>query len=256
VLPSNFLGSCVRQYLVILLALSASVLWAQPPSGEVPATVVPAETAPPAIAPDATGPVVPLVPVEDKRAYGVLPNYRTAELSSPFMPLTSKQKLTIAAKDSFDGAVYPTALIMSVIYQAEDANPSFGQGLKGYAKRAGTAFGDQMIGNMMTEGVMPTLLREDPRYFRIGEGPFGHRLWYAVTRTFVTTTDSHHKTFNFAEWSGNAVATSISNLYYQDGRTWQDNTERLVVQCGTDTLSNVLKEFWPDVKRHFQKKKD
>jgi hypothetical protein len=193
--------------------------------------------------------------VEDKRAYGVLPNYRTAELANPFKPLTAKQKMTIAAKDSFDGAVYPTALIMSVIYQAQDSNPSFGQGFKGYAQRAGTAFGDQMIGNMMTEGIMPAILHEDPRYFRIGEGTFKHRVWYAVTRTFVTVTDSNKKTFNFAEWTGNSVAVAISNAYYQDGRTWQDNTDRLLVQCGTDTLSNVLKEFWPDVKHYFQKKK-
>lgn len=228
----------MRQYFFVLLSLSVSVLRAQSPNS------------------DQTPAAAPLVPVEDKRAYGVLPNYRTAELDSPFKPLTAKQKLTIAAKDSFDGAVYPTALIMSVIYQAENANPSFGQGFKGYAKRAGTAFGDQMIGNMMAEGVMPALLREDPRYFRIDHGKFGHRLLYAVSRTFVTTTDGNHKTFNFAEWGGNSVAVAISNFYYQDGRTWEDNVERLVVQCGTDTLSNVLKEFWPDVKRKLSKKKN
>jgi len=223
----------VRHYLLIFLAISVSGLRAQNSSGENS---------------------VPAAPVEDKRAYGVLPNYRTAELSTPFKPLTAKQKMTIAAKDSFDGAVYPTALIMSVIYQAEDANPSFGQGFKGYAQRAGTAFGDQMIGNMMTEGIMPALLHEDPRYFRIGEGSFGHRLLYATSRTFVTATDSNRRTFNFAEWGGNSAAVGISNLYYQDGRTWQDNVERLLVQCGTDTLSNVLKEFWPDVSRKFARR--
>jgi hypothetical protein len=228
----------VRHYLLILLAISVSGLRAQ----NSPA--------------DPTQPAAPVVPVEDKRAYGVLPNYRTAEASSPFKALTGKQKLTIAAKDSFDGAVYPTALIMSVIYQAENANPSFGQGFKGYAKRAGTAFGDQMIGNMMTEGVMPALLHEDPRYFRIDHGTFGHRLLYSISRTFVTTTDSNHRTFNFAEWGGNSVATGISNFYYRDGRTWEDNTQRLLVQCGTDTLSNVLKEFWPDVKRRLTRKKN
>lgn len=238
---------CVRLKFIVLTCLAVFGLRAQNSTAEVP-TVPAVTSSDPAPA--------PVIPAEDKRAYGVLPNYRTAELSTPFSPLTAKQKLTIAAKDSFDGAVYPTALIMSVIYQAEDANPSFGQGLKGYARRAGTAFGDQMIGNMMTEGVMPSVFHEDPRYFRIGEGSFGRRLFYAVRQTVVTTTDSDHKTFNFAEWTGNSVAVGLSNLYYQDGRTWQDNVERLLVQCGTDTLSNVLKEFWPDVKRHFQKKKN
>jgi hypothetical protein len=233
---------------MFFLGVGVFALHAQTTSGE---TVPP--TAPPSAGIAATPAVVP---VEDKHAYGVLPNYRTAELSTPFKPLIAKQKLSIAAKDSFDGAVYPTALIMSVIYQAENANPSFGQGFKGYLKRAGTAFGDQMIGNMMTEGVMPALWHEDPRYFRINDGSFGHRLLYAVSRTVVTTTDSNHKTFNFAEWSGNSTAVAISNLYYQDGRDWQDNVQRLLVQCGTDTLSNVLKEFWPDVKRRLHKKKN
>jgi hypothetical protein len=194
--------------------------------------------------------------VEDKRAYGVLPNNRTTEASNPFHALTAKQKLDIAAKDSFDGAVYPTAAIYSVVYQAEDDNPSFGQGLKGYARRVATSFGDQMIGNMMTEGFAPALLHEDPRYFRLGEGSKKRRVWYAATRIFVTPTDKNHMTFNFAEWGGNAVAVAISNAYYADGRTALDNVQRLLIQCGTDALSNVLKEFWPDVKRHFSRKKD
>jgi hypothetical protein len=234
----------VHRYILILLAIGACSLRAQNAAAD------PAPVPTPPVAP------APVAPIEDKRAYGVLPNYRTAEASSPFKPLTAKQKLTIAAKDSFDGAVYPTAAIFSVIYQAENDNPSFGQGFKGYARRMGASFGDQMIGNMMTEGFMPALLHEDPRYFRIGEGSFGHRLWYAATRIIVTPTDSNHKTFNFAEWSGNSIAVGISNLYYQDGRHWGDNVQKLAIQCGTDALSNVLKEFWPDVKRKLKKKKD
>lgn len=218
----------MRHHVLILIALSVGVLAAQDPAAQ---------------------------PVIDKRAYGVLPNYRTADASVPFEPLTAKQKMTIAAKDSFDGAVYPTAAIFSVIYQAENQNPSFGQGMKGYAKRVGAAFGDQMIGNMMTEGIAPALLHEDPRYFRVGQGSKKARVWYAATRIFVTATDNNHKTFNFAEWGGNGVAVAISNVYYKDGRTVGDNIPKLLIQCGTDALSNVLKEFWPDVKRKLSKKK-
>jgi hypothetical protein len=225
----------VRHPVLLLTVLGVSFAHAQSP---------PTDSAQP-------GPVV-----EDKRAYGVLPNNRTTEASNPFHALTARQKLTIAAKDSFDGAVYPTAAIYSVVYQAEDDNPSFGQGLKGYARRVGTAFGDQMIGNMMTEGFAPTLLHEDPRYFRLGEGSKKRRIWYAAPRIIVTPTDKNHMTFNFAEWGGNAAAVAISNAYYADGRTAVDNVQRLLIQCGTDALSNVLKEFWPDVKRHFSKKKD
>jgi hypothetical protein len=243
----------VRTDILILVAITACCVRAQNSSGDNPPPA-----APPVVADNTqpVGPIVPAPPVEDKRAYGVLPNYRTAEASTPFQPITAKQKLRIAFKDSFDGAVYPTAAIFSVVYQAENDNPSFGQGLKGYAQRVGAAFGDQMIGNMMTEGVMPALLHEDPRYFRLGEGTKKKRVWYAATRIFVAPTDTDKMTFNFAEWTGNSVAVAISNLYYKDGRTVGDNIPKLLIQCGTDALSNVLKEFWPDVKRALSKKKN
>jgi hypothetical protein len=197
---------------------------------------------------------VPVVP-EDKRLFGVLPNNRTADGSLPFQKISAKRKLTIAAKDSFDYPIYATAAIYSLIYQAENQNPSFGQGMEGYAKRLGTSLADQITGNMMTEGVMPSLLHEDPRYFRLGSGSKKRRLWYAVTQTFSAKTDRGTRTFNFSEWMGNSVAVAFSNVYYPDTRTARDNAEKLVVQCGTDTLSNVLKEFYPDIKRHFHRKK-
>jgi hypothetical protein len=246
----------VRRNLLFLLVFSVCGLHAQTSAGQVSDPAAAGTQEPATVPVTPAGPVIPPPPVEDKRAYGVLPNYRTAEASTPFQPLTAKQKMNIAFKDSFDGAVYPTAAIFSVIYQAENQNPSFGQGLKGYAKRVGAAFGDQMIGNMMTEGIAPSLLHQDPRYFRKSEGPKGKRFLYAATRIFVAPTDHDHMIFNFSEWGGNSVAVAVSNIYYRDGRNWQDNAQKLLVQCGTDALSNVLKEFWPDVKRALSKKKN
>src|SRR5579862_6897423 len=104
----------------------------------------------------------------DKRIFGVLPNYRTADGSAPFMPISAKRKFYIAAKDSFDYPVYPLSAAFAGLYQLDDQNPSFGQGVKGYAKRFAASYADQAIGNMMTEAIMPALLHEDPRYFRIG----------------------------------------------------------------------------------------
>ena len=196
----------------------------------------------------------PTAPVEDKRIFGVMPNNRTTEASIPFTPITAGRKMTIAAKDSFDWPVYPTAAAFAALYQLEDQNPSFGQGMKGYAKRLGAAYGDQMIGNMMTEGIVPSLLHEDPRYFRLGEGGGWHRTKYALTRILVTRTDSNHNTFNVAEVGGNAMAVALSNAWYPDTRTASDNAEKLAIQLATDAFSNVMKEFWPDVKRHFLKK--
>jgi len=197
----------------------------------------------------------PAEPQVDKRILGVLPNNRTTEMSIPFKTITTRQKLTIAYKDSTDYPVYPTAALFASVYQATNQNPSFGQGMAGYARRFGTAYGDQVAGNMMTEGIMPSLLREDPRYFRLGEGSAKHRIWYAVTRIFVTRMDSGRWGFNFAEVMGNAIAAAISNAWYPDSRNARDNANKLAISCGTDALSNLLKEFWPDLKRRHERKR-
>jgi hypothetical protein len=194
----------------------------------------------------------PPVPPEDRRIFGVLPNNRTTEAAIPFQKITPRQKMTIAARDSFDWPVYLTSGLFATLYQLEDQNPSFGQGMAGYAKRYATSYGDQMIGNLMTEGLVPWLGHQDPRYFRIGEGTKKARAWYALSRIFVARMDSGRNTFNFSEWGGNAAAVAISNAYYPDTRNWNDNTQKLLIQCATDAFSNVLKEFWPDVKRRFQ----
>ena len=126
--------------------------------------------------------------------------------------------------------------------------------MAGYARRFGAAYADQNLGTMMTEAFIPVLTHEDPRYFRLNEGSMKSRAWYSVTRTFVTKTDSGRRMFNFSEWVGSGAAVAISNAYSPETRTVGGNLQKLLIACGTDTFSNVLKEFWPDVKRKLSKK--
>lgn len=188
----------------------------------------------------------------DKRAYGILPNYRTVEGTEGVEPLTARRKFWIASRDSFDYPIYFISAGFAGISQVENTNPSFGQGVKGYAMRYATGYGDQLIGNMMTEGVFPSLLHEDLRYFRRGTGSTWARTFYALTRVLVTRTDAGGSRFNFSEVAGNSVATAISNAYNPDTRNAPQNLEKLGLQIGTDAISNVLKEFWPDVKHKLQ----
>jgi hypothetical protein len=186
---------------------------------------------------------------EDKRVLGVVPNYRTAEMSAAARPLTPGQKLTIASKDSFD---YPLVLLGAVyagFYQLQDTHPQFGEGAKGYFSRFGTSYCDQVMGNMLSEGFFPVLLHEDPRYFRMAQGGTKKRLFYAVSRIFVTRTDSGKASFNFAETLGNGIAAGIGLSYYSDNRNVPDYMQNWGIALGTDAASQVLKEFWPDIKR-------
>jgi hypothetical protein len=210
--------------------------------------VIPTVSTPP-VAPgtpaDATSPLIQ----EDKRILGVLPNYRTAEMPLVYTPIPASYKMKIAVKDSFDYPLLGVAAIYSSFYQLFDTHPQFGQGVKGYAKRLGTSYTDQVVGNMLAEGVLPSLFHEDPRYFRMNEGKPSKRLLYAISRIVITRTDSGAKSFNFAEVLGNGIAAGVGLSYYSDSRSPGSYFQNWGTQLGTDALSQVLKEFWPDVKR-------
>jgi hypothetical protein len=183
------------------------------------------------------------------RVFGVLPNYRTADASQEGTVLTAGQKLDIASKDSFDYPLVALAGALAGLGQLTNQDSSFGQGLKGFGHRLTTNYADQAIGNMFTEGFFPVLLHEDPRYFRVGSGSVISRVGYALTRVLVTHKDSGGIRFNYSEWLGNASAAAISTAYYPENRTLADTGTKLLTQVGTDAVSQVLKEFWPDIKR-------
>jgi len=220
-------------FLPVALALTALTAAAQDPPPDPPPPLQPGQTGPPA---------------PDKRIFGVLPNYRTANETAVYTPISAQHKFVIAAKDSFDYPLLGLSAFLAGYGQLTNSNPSFGQGWAGYGRRVGVEYADQAIGNMMTEGLFPVMLHEDPRYFRRGYGPFWSRTWYAATRVFVTKTDSGGTRFNFSEILGNATGTAISNAYTPDQRNVGDNVETWWMQVGIDSFSQVLKEFWPDVK--------
>lgn len=211
---------------------------------------------PDSVQPDAVQPAAtegPAVGSPDKRVFGVLPNYRTAEDTGVYTPISAKQKLTIATKDTIDYPLFLLGGAMAGLAQISDQHPTFGQGVKGFAHRYGTAYADQAIGNYLTEGVLPVLFHEDPRFFRrtSARGGVWSRSFYAATRILVTKTDSGGSTFNFAEVVGNSMAAAAGNAYYPGETHLLDNVSRLAVYLGTDAVSQVLKEFWPDIKRKY-----
>jgi hypothetical protein len=195
-------------------------------------------------------------PIEKQRVLGVLPNYRTANDNGTYEPLSTRRKFYIATKDSTDYPVFILAGAFAGLGQLTDSHDRFGQGARGYFHRYGTSLADQMVGNYMTEAILPSLLHEDPRYFRrgAGHGSTMARLGYAATRIFVTHTDSGGTRFNYSEVLGNAFTAGLANAYYPGERKLSDNLGRFSMQLGTDAISQVLKEFWPDIRKKWFKK--
>ncbi len=190
----------------------------------------------------------------DKRIFWLIPNFRTSPTLVEYKPLTPKEKFKIAALDTFDRGTFALAAAFAGEHQLSDATPSFGQGVQGYARYLGTAYADFAVGNFMTEGIYPTILHQDPRYFRRGTGSGWSRLGYAVSQIFWTHTDSGGTQFNFSEVVGNSTAVAISEAYYPNNRTAADAMSSLGAQLAVDTASNVLKEFWPDLSRKLSSK--
>lgn len=242
----------LRAFVPLLLAgAGASAVWGQTSGPADDATATPLQQTAQPPSPEQPGVLAPgkTPQGEDKRIMGVLPNYRTAEMTSIGHPLTPKQKLRIATKDTFD---YPLMILsagFAGLYQLEDNHPQFGQGVEGYFKRLGTTYTDQMTGNMLTEGVLPVVFHSDPRYFRMATGPKKRRTLYALSRIFVTYTDSGKATFNYAEVLGNGISAGIGLSYYSDDRNVPDYMQNWGIALATDAASQVLKEFWPDIKQ-------
>jgi hypothetical protein len=193
-------------------------------------------------------------PLESKHIFGIIPNNRTWPSLKNYQPLSAKEKFQIARQDSFDRGTVVLAAAFAADAQLTNANPSFGQGVKGYAHNFGTSYGDLVIGNYMSEAIFPTLLHQDPRYFRRGIGSKQSRLAYAMGQIFWTHTDSDRTQFNYSEILGNSTAVAISEAYYPDHRNAANAGSKLGVALGVDMASNILKEFWPDISRKFSRK--
>ena len=203
------------------------------------------------------------------RLFFALPNFLTLENAGQVPPLTAGQKFKVVAKGSFDPIQIVWYGALSGISQAENSEPGFGQGAEGYGKRYGAYAADGTIENFFVGAILPSVLHQDPRYFQSGHGSFFDRSGYSVSRIFVTRTDSGHNQFNFSEIVGSAIAAGISTYSYHPGRTLlqtahgptyttSDRTLKNTAsvwgsQVGYDTITLVVKEFWPDIRRKLKK---
>jgi hypothetical protein len=237
-------------FIILLVIIGCSLTLSAQSSSDYRSTD-PAITSPDAVATASATTNIESPKPPEKRLFGVVPNYRTANASVPFEPLTPKRKLGIAARDSFDWPTYPLAAVLTFAMPGKAETKAYGTGWSGFGNRYVRNSADQIIGNMLTEGFLPVFFREDPRYFRPGTGTFWSRLSSAVTQIAVARKDTGKRTFNSSEFLGNAIAVGISNTYSPNLRTWGNSSEKLGLMIGTDMFSNVIKEFGPDVKERF-----
>jgi hypothetical protein len=190
------------------------------------------------------------------RLFFALPNFLTLENAKQVPPLTAGQKFKVVARSSFDYVQYPWYGFLAGVSQAENSEPGYGQGAQGYGKRFGAAMADGTIENFMTSAAFPSLFHQDPRFYQSGHGGFWHRSWYAFSRIFMTRGDSGKTQVNYSEIFGSAFSAGVSTYSYHphEDKTLGNTAKVWGTQVGYDSLTYVIKEFWPDIRRKLRGK--
>jgi hypothetical protein len=191
---------------------------------------------------------------QTKRILGIIPNFRAVSVDTHLPPETPKEKFLGFAQDSFDYSSFIWIGVLAGVSQAKNSTPEFGQGAAGFGRYYWHSFADQANENLWVEFLLPVATRQDPRYYTLGRrSASGHngplkRAGYAVSRLFITRTDSGGNTFNISEVGGSGAAAAISNLYYPSPeRTWTKTYQRWILNGSLDGMTNVFREFWPDI---------
>ena len=189
-----------------------------------------------------------------RRILGIFPNHNASPCLSPYVPISTKDKFKIASEDAFDPGAIVLAALTGGASQLFNSNRPFGQEASGYGRYVSAAYANHVIGDFLTEGVYPSLLHQDPRYFRKGSGSTSARVRYALSRVFRTQTDCGRTAFNYSRVLGASSTVAISSLYYANHRDAAASAIGFGVRLGGTMAANILKEFWPDLSRELSRK--
>lgn len=195
---------------------------------------------------------VPTSKQQPRRILGIMPNFRAVSAGAMPPPPTPKQAFVIATKNSFDYSSFIFVGITSGLAEITDAHPSLGSnGLPAFGRYYWRGLLDKTDGNYLVIWALPSVLHEDERYYAKGEGPFLKRGIYAATRILITPDYHGHNTFNASEVFGRAMAQGISTTYYpKSDRTIGALAVKFGWAMGRDALTNVFREYWPDIATH------
>lgn len=163
-------------------------------------------------------------------------------------PPTPKEAFTIATKDSFDYSSFVFVGITSALAEWSDDHPQLGEGMAGYGRYYWRGLADKADGNYWVTFILPTVFHQDERYYALGKGGIWKRGIYAASRIFITPNYHGQDTFNAPELLGRGIAQGISLAYYPSGtRTLGAFASKYGWAVGRDMLTNVFREFWPDI---------
>jgi Carboxypeptidase regulatory-like domain len=194
---------------------------------------------------------------EKQRVFAVIPNYFVTYVPNA-APLNSKQKFELSWKTAVDPVTFAGTGIYAGIEQAGDRYPEYGQGVEGYAKRYAAGYADALAGIFIGNAILPSLLKQDPRYFYKGTGSKKSRLLYALASSVICKGDNKQWQPNYSFMLGSVAVGGISNLYVpaNDRNSAAVVFQNALIRIGQGSLGGVLQEFViPKLTPHLHKNK-
>jgi hypothetical protein len=194
---------------------------------------------------------------ETEEVFGMPSTTVTVPPDTNVCPLTAHQKFNVWLQRSYSPTNLLAAGVDAAIWQATDTDPrGYGQGWDAYGARYGAELATTESTRFFQSFLLPSILKEEPRYFRKGRGGFGNRFAYSISRVLVTRTDAGRQSFNFSAVGGAFAAAALSNTYLPDvdrdaGRTAESAGLSLANTAGW----NLLSEFGPDIWHKLRGKK-
>jgi len=254
-------------FLAVLAGLAGGVVCAQAPPAPPqppPAAPFPEEATKNAAAPCVQPP--PMVRLEDydgplKKTVGTFarPLERKSVHPRHYKPgavlctLKLKDKFKLFVQDSLDPVTFLATGFNAGLDQAEDSDPSYGQGAEGYGRRFGAEFAGQASSTFFKDFAYPWIFSEDPRYYRLAHGRPRTRLLHAVEHAVVAHRDDGKRMFNFSEWLGTTSTVVLANTYRPDNeRGFTPAAQQVSFSILQDVGFDVLREFWPEISRKFK----
>ena len=179
----------------------------------------------------------------DGKPYPSLDNWR---------PLTTRQKFDVFLSHTYAPRTFAAAGIDSLKNTVMDNNPEYERGFRGLGQRYGVNLGVSETQVFFEQFLVPSILKQDPRYFRNPELPFASRAIYSLSRVVITRADSGKETFNASRIIGGAASQALADLYVP-GQTqgMRPILSRVTFDLMRDAGLNLLHEFWPDLRHKF-----
>ena len=190
-------------------------------------------------------PALPEAPLPHQRALFLFPGYDVVEQTThPVAPLRARQKFAMAYRSSSDPSFLIRSAIVTTFDKSLSVGPDYGRGEAGIAELFGYNAVGLAANFFLSDGAVPALVHQDPRYFRKGSGSTKSRIWWALRSDFVGFGDRGTQMPNYGVLVGFAVSTLLSDAYLPPRNVSVGKTfEGYSIKIGTNFGFNLLHEY-------------